>query len=55
MTLEILESGASDSAALTLHLLSCVPVSWSGPKFDAIKGEIAVEQLELAYETVLAN
>ena len=32
------------------HVQRCRPTSWSGPSFDAIDGDIAYEDLEVAYE-----
>ena len=41
--------------AATFKLLNCLPVSYNGPAFSASNGEIAVEQLQLAYARLIVQ
>lgn len=41
-----------ETPAWTFTLISAVPVRWTGPRFDAVRPEIAWEELELSYTTI---
>jgi phage tail-like protein len=41
-----------ETPAWTFTLLGALPVRWSGPRFDAIRPELAWEELELSYKTI---
>ncbi len=43
-----------DGKAINIwRLRSAVPLRWSGPELDAQSGEIAFEELEITYDTIL--
>ena len=37
---------------ITWNLFRCWPTKWTGPSFDATADEIAIEQIEIAYERI---
>ncbi|WP_027287914.1 phage tail protein [Rhodovibrio salinarum] len=41
-----------ETPAWTFTLLQAFPVRWTGPRFDAVWPELALEELELSYTTI---
>jgi hypothetical protein len=45
--------GENDVRTVTIALLEGArAIRWSGPDFDALADEIAIEELEIAYESI---
>lgn len=41
-----------ETPAWSFTLISAFPVRWTGPRFDAIRPEVAWEELEISYATI---
>jgi phage tail-like protein len=52
VTIQQLE-GPDGAAANTWRLVDAWPCRWSGPAFNALSGEVAIEELELAFEDLV--
>ena len=52
VTVRLLDPGNHDQALRTFTLTGCLPIKFKAPAMNAKEGQIAVEELQIAYQTL---